>query len=198
MSRSDCWRCLGAQLTSGLFCPQTSSFAHQQHFALWHYLLPSSFVCAAPPQKHSLHQHCAARGARHPPAPWHPAARPWAGCAHPPLCPCLGGTPGPWHALLWFILSGRAYWAHITFFGSVCTLLVLNSPHHLPTKALWRQCLFPIAHLGKSGEENQLGLCWWKSGPDFLQPAKPTVTQERQSWLHANLIVRLLNGFKWV
>lgn len=120
-----------------------------------------------------------------------------------PSCPVPSSGRRTWplaSLAQWFILSGRSYWAHITFFGSVCTSLVLNYPHHLPTKALWQQRLFPIAHLGKCGEENQLGLCWWKSGPDFLQSAKPTVTQERQSssWLHANLIVRLLNGFKWV
>lgn len=107
--------------------------------------------------------------------------------------PHQGGTPGPWHPLL----SGTSFQGEVTeltslYFASVCTFLVLNYPHHLPTKALWQQCLFPIARLAKRGEENHLGLCWWKSGPAFLQPAKPTVTQERQSssWLHANLIVR--------
>lgn len=138
---------------------------------------------------------------QHPPVPWHPAAPPWH--AAPILSPVLSSGSHTWplaSLTQWFILSGRGYWAHLVFFGSVCTLLALNYPHHLPTKVLWKQCLFPTAHQGKSGEENQLGLCLWKSGPDFLHPAKLTVTQERQSssWLHANLIVRLLNGFKWV
>lgn len=39
-----------------------------------------------------------------------------------------------------------------------------------------------------------------RCGPGFFQAAEPTATQERQNrhWLHANLIVKPFNGFKWV
>lgn len=74
-----------------------------------------------------------------------------------PSTPVLSSERDTWplaSLAQWFIPSGRGYLARITFLVSVCTLLTLNYPHHLPTKALWQQSLFPTAHLGKSGEEN--------------------------------------------
>lgn len=62
-------------------------------------------------------------------------------------------------------------------------------------------------HLGASGfaspsqvEAKMTEMKAVRRGPSFLQAAEPTATQETQNrhWLHANLIVKPFNGFKWV
>lgn len=196
---------LGAQfgapkVPSGLFYHQTSTVAHQQSSALWYLTCCLLHLSVRlPPQKHSPSVSTV--------PPQVPGACQSHGHAGSPssLVPWAGREVGDSRPLLTLSISCSAihlrgnlrerFLSSHRFSGgvSIFTLLALNFPRQLPTKALQQQCSFATACLEKT-----LGLRWWKRGPDFLQTAKPTVTQERQSsrWLHANLIVRLFNGFK--
>lgn len=145
MRSSDCWRCLGAQVTWGLFCPQTSSFAHQQHLALWYYPLPSPFVCADPTSETLLlHWDLAAWSASTHLS--HGILQPLHGMLHPssPRCSHLGVTPGPWHPSL----SGSSFQGEVTELTSfslglfvLCLLWII--PIIFPPRCFGNSAFFP-------------------------------------------------------
>lgn len=141
MRSSDGWRCLGAQLTCGLFSPQTSSFAHQQHFALWYYLLPSPFVRAASHPRNTLTPSalCCLK-CQAPTSPMVSCSLSMGMLCPSLLCPHLGGTPGPWHPLH----SGSSFQGEITELMSLSLVLfVLRLFWIIPI-------IFPPRHFGNS------------------------------------------------
>ena len=155
MRSSDCWRCFGNPVNIWPFLPPNPYRCSSAKFcSLVLDLLPSPLVCAAPaPETLSLHQHCATQSAGCPPALW-------ACCSLSTLVPWAGRETRGSEPRLTLTISCsavRLFRDRLLCFlgGSVCTLLALNFPCQLPTKALQQQRLFPTARLEKT-----LGFRW--------------------------------------
>lgn len=156
-----------------VFCSWTRG-SHQQSSAFWYltYCCLHLYMLTPSQETLSLHQVCCQPKCRVPTSP--------KGLLQP-IHPCALGQEGD---------QGSSVTQFTCFFG-VCMLLALTFPHQTPTK----ECPFTIPHL-----EKVLELRLRKCGPDFPRPAKSSDNQERQSSrrLHANVIARRFNGFKWV